>query len=60
MAWKLRWRLRLFDFFVWWNRKKQIVPRCRRFSIVKSYMAASAAATSAETMPSAAPDAAVV
>ena len=58
MSWKMRWRLRLFDFFVWWNRKKQIVPRCKRFSIVKSYMAASA--RPADPTPAPAPDAAVV
>jgi flavin-dependent dehydrogenase len=34
--WKLRWRLRFFDFLVKWNRKKQLVPRRRRFSLLKS------------------------
>jgi flavin-dependent dehydrogenase len=34
--WKLRWRLRFFDFLVKWNRKRQLVPRRRRFSILKS------------------------
>jgi flavin-dependent dehydrogenase len=33
---KLRWRLKLFDFFVKWNRKRQLVPRRRRFSIAKA------------------------
>jgi flavin-dependent dehydrogenase len=51
MEWKLKWRLKLFDFFVWWNSKKQIVPRCRRFSLVKSYKAAAAAATAPEAAP---------
>jgi hypothetical protein len=32
----LRWRLRFFDFLVKWNRKKQLVPRRRRFSLLKS------------------------
>ena len=49
MTWKMKWRLKLFDFFVWWNSKKQIVPRCKRFSIVKSYKAASAASAPPET-----------
>jgi flavin-dependent dehydrogenase len=34
--WQLRWRLWLFDFFVKWNRKKQLVPRRRRFSLIKN------------------------
>jgi hypothetical protein len=34
--WKLRWRLRFFDFLVKLNRKKQLVPRRRRFSLIKS------------------------
>ncbi|HEY1921838.1 MAG TPA: NAD(P)/FAD-dependent oxidoreductase [Tepidisphaeraceae bacterium] len=34
--WKLRWRLRFFDFLVKWNRKRQLVPRRRRFSLLKS------------------------
>ncbi len=55
MPWKMRWRLWLFDFFVWWNRKKQIVPRCRRFSIMKSYMDGASTPT-----PTATPDTAVV
>jgi flavin-dependent dehydrogenase len=56
MPWKMRWRLWLFNFFVWWNSKKQIVPRCRRFSIMKSY----AASSSAAPIPSTTPDAAAV
>jgi hypothetical protein len=32
---KMRWRLKLFDFFVKLNRKKQLVPRRRRFSLLK-------------------------
>ena len=34
--WKLRWRLRLFDFFVWMNRRRRLVPRRRRFSLLKA------------------------
>jgi hypothetical protein len=34
--WKLRWRLRFFDLLVKWNRKRQLVPRRRRFSLLKS------------------------
>jgi flavin-dependent dehydrogenase len=34
--WKLRWRLKLFDFFVWLNKRKQLVPRRRRFSLLKN------------------------
>ena len=33
---KMRWRLKLFDFFVKLNRKKQIVPRRRKFSLLKN------------------------
>ncbi len=33
---KLRWRLKLFDVFVTWNRKRQLVPRRKKFSIAKS------------------------
>ncbi|CAN5513738.1 NAD(P)/FAD-dependent oxidoreductase [soil metagenome] len=33
---KLRWRLRLFDFFVWLNRRRRLVPRRRRFSLLKA------------------------
>lgn len=32
----IRWRLRLFDFFVAMNRKRQLVPSRRRFSLVTS------------------------
>ena len=32
----IRWRLRLFDFFVGLNRKRQLVPSRRRFSLIKS------------------------
>jgi len=32
----MRWRLRLFDFFVWLNRRRQLVPRRRKFSLLKS------------------------
>jgi flavin-dependent dehydrogenase len=35
-AWKSRWRLRLFDLLVKVNRKRQLVPRRRRFSVLKS------------------------
>jgi flavin-dependent dehydrogenase len=34
--WKLRWRLRLFDYLVKLNRKRQLVPRRRRFSLLAS------------------------
>jgi flavin-dependent dehydrogenase len=37
---KLRWRMRLFDYFVNLNRKRRLVPRRRRFSIVNSAPAA--------------------
>ncbi len=33
---KMRWRLKVFDFFVWLNRRRQLVPRRRRFSLLKS------------------------
>lgn len=33
---KMRWRLKLFDYFVKLNRKKQIVPRRRKFSLLKN------------------------
>jgi flavin-dependent dehydrogenase len=33
--WKLRWRMKLFDWLVALNRKRQIVPRRRRFSVSK-------------------------
>jgi hypothetical protein len=33
---KIRWRLWLFDYFVRWNRKKQLVTRRRRFSLLKN------------------------
>jgi len=32
---KMRWRLKFFDFCVWMNRRKQLVPRRRRFSLLK-------------------------
>jgi hypothetical protein len=35
-AWKSRWRLKVFDLLVKLNRKKQLVPRRRRFSVLKS------------------------
>jgi len=31
----MRWRLRMFDFFVWLNRRRQLVPRRRKFSLLK-------------------------
>jgi hypothetical protein len=34
--WKLRWRLWLFDRLVKLNRKRQLVPRRRRFSLLQS------------------------
>jgi flavin-dependent dehydrogenase len=34
--WKLRWRLRVFDFLVNLNRRKKLVPRQRRFSLLAS------------------------
>jgi len=37
--WKLRWRLWLFDRFVKRNRKKRIVRRRRRFSLLKGVAA---------------------
>jgi len=40
---KLRWRMRLFDYFVDLNRKKRLVPRRRRFSIMNSTPAAAIA-----------------
>ena len=33
--WKIRWRLRLFDWMVRWNRKRELVPRHARFSLVE-------------------------
>ena len=32
---KMRWRLKFFDFCVWMNRRRQLVPRRRRFSLLK-------------------------
>lgn len=34
--WKSRWRLRVFDQLVKLNRKRQLVPRRRRFSLLRS------------------------
>ena len=34
--WKIRWRTRVFDYLVEVNRKRQIVPRRKRFSLFKS------------------------
>jgi flavin-dependent dehydrogenase len=33
-AWCLRWRLRLFEFFVWLNKYFALVPRRREFSLL--------------------------
>ena len=41
--WKIRWRLKMFEFFVEVNRRRQIVPRRKRFSLLKA-MAANQAA----------------
>ena len=35
-AWKSRWRLKVFDLLVKLNRRRQLVPRRRRFSVLKS------------------------
>jgi flavin-dependent dehydrogenase len=45
--WKLRWRMRIFDYFVGLNRRKQLVPRRRRFSLVTSPAATQEAAVAA-------------
>ncbi len=31
----MRWRLKFFDYCVSWNRRKQLVPRRRKFSLLK-------------------------
>ena len=49
--WKLRWRLRLFDFFVNLNRKRQLVPRRRRFSLLKSSAVKTSQGDGAESAP---------
>jgi flavin-dependent dehydrogenase len=35
-AWRLRWRLRLFEAFVWLNKRFALVPRRRPFSLLES------------------------
>jgi flavin-dependent dehydrogenase len=42
IPWKIRWRTRVFDYMVEVNRKRQIVPRRKRFSLFKSAQALSA------------------
>jgi flavin-dependent dehydrogenase len=42
--WKIRWRTKIFDYLVEINRKRQIVPRRRRFSIFKNAATLSPAA----------------
>ena len=39
---KLRWRMRFFDFLVALNRKRQLVPRRRKFSVFKAAKMAAA------------------
>jgi flavin-dependent dehydrogenase len=43
LAWKVRWRLQLFNFFVWANRRVQLVQRRERFSLLEPQSAPPAA-----------------
>lgn len=53
--WKLRWRLHLFDYLVKLNRKRQLVPRRRRFSLLKSNAVLKARGDTVQQEPVSAP-----
>jgi len=52
-SWKSLWRLKLFDLLVKVNRKRQLVPRRRRFSVLKSAPTFRVQAAAMDTVPAA-------